>query len=200
MKRKPLIKRGLLFVVSAPSGCGKTTICRQLASTSPKLNSSISVTTRPPRDNETNGRDYYFVSREKFLKMRRDGKLLEWARNFGYFYGTPRGFVDKALMEGKDMLLAIDVKGARKVKKIKPESVTIFLAPPSISSLRQRLKKRGTDSPREIKKRLKVAEREIAQSKKYDYVVVNDTIEKALGRLRSIVRYEKIKKRTRKKR
>lgn len=194
MKRRRSPKRGLLFVVSAPSGCGKTTICKRLTSIFPRLTNSISVTTRPPRDNEKDGRDYCFVSRDRFLKMRKKGAFLEWAGNFGYFYGTPRGPVEKTLRGGRDMLLAIDVKGAAKVKKKVPESIHIFLRPPSISDLRARLKKRGTDNLGQMRRRLKIASREIARAKRYDYIVVNDSLNKAVKRVKSILQSEKKKR------
>lgn len=184
-------KKGLLFVVSAPSGCGKTTICKKLTSIFPKLTNSVSVTTRPPRDNEAEKKDYYFISRREFLKRRRTGKLLEWACNFGHLYGTPRSFVEENINKGKDVLLTIDVKGARKVREKIPRSIHIFLTPPSIFDLEKRLKKRGTERPGEIKKRLNIARREMAQAKRYDYVVINDSVENAVSRLKSIVRLEK---------
>lgn len=178
-------------MVSAPSGCGKTTICKRLTSIFPRLINSISVTTRPPRKNEIDGKDYYFISKDDFSRMRRKGRLLEWASNFGFFYGTPRRFVEGMLNQGRDVLLTIDVKGARKVKKRMPGSVHIFVAPPSLSDLKRRLKKRGTDEPREIRKRLNIARQEMAQAKDYDYVVVNDSLQKALRRIKSILQQEK---------
>jgi len=180
-------------VVSAPSGCGKTTICKELTKISPKLVNSISLTTRPPRDNEVNGEDYYFVSQDEFLKMRKKRGFLEWACNFGHFYGTPRRPVEEVLKKGKDILLAIDVKGAKKVKKKTPGSVHIFLMPPSMSVLEKRLKNRGTDGEKEIKRRLRIAKREIAQVEKYDYVVVNDSVKRAVEHVKSIVKQEKRK-------
>jgi len=180
-------------VVSAPSGCGKTTICKKLTKISPKLVNSISLTTRPPRDNEANGKDYYFVSQDKFSKMRRKRGFLEWACNFGNFYGTPRKPVEEVLKKGKDILLAIDVKGAKKVKKKAPGSVHIFLMPPSMAALEKRLKNRGTDSEKEIKRRLRIAKREIAQAENYDYAVVNDSVKKAVERVKSIVKQERRK-------
>lgn len=125
--------------------------------------------------------------------MRRGGGLLEWAWNFGHLYGTPRREVEKALGKGRDILLAIDVKGARKVKRKLPESIHIFLAPPSMSDLKKRLRKRGTDRPQEIRKRLNIARREMAQAKGYDYVVINDNLKKAVSRIKSILRSEKKK-------
>lgn len=123
--------------------------------------------------------------------MRRKGCLLEWAQNFGYFYGTPLGHVEKTLKEGKDILLAIDVKGAKKVKAKMPSSVHIFLAPPSMTALRKRLEGRGTEEPEKIKKRLDIARREMAQADRYDHIVVNDTLSEAVDRLKRIVRSER---------
>jgi len=193
MRRRRLNKKGLLFVLSAPSGCGKTTVCKRLTAIFPRLSRSVSATTRPPRKNEVNGRDYYFVSGDEFRRMRKKGELLEWAPVFGYFYGTPKAPVNETLNRGEDMLLAIDVKGAGQVKKKAPRSVHIFLAPPSMDDLRKRLKKRGTDRLLEIKKRLDVARGEMAQAKRYDYIVVNDALKEAVGRIESIMRSEKRK-------
>lgn len=128
------------------------------------------------------------------MKMRKRRAFLEWAGNFGYFYGTPRGPVEKTLRKGRDMLLAIDVKGAGKVKKKVPESIHIFLRPPSISDLRARLKKRGTDNLSQMRRRLKIASREIARAKRYDYIVVNDSLNKAVKRVKSILQSEKKKR------
>jgi len=178
-------------VVSAPSGCGKTTIRNKLASIFPNLASSISMTTRPPRSNEVEGKDYYFVSKKDFLEHNRNGELLEWACNFGHLYGTPRSAVQKAIREGKDILLTIDVKGAKKVKMAIPGSIHIFLMPPSIYDLEKRLKKRGTDNTKDIHKRLNVARREIEEAKRYDYIVVNDSIKSAVSKLKSIIEAEK---------
>jgi len=137
-----------------------------------------------------NGKDYHFVSRGEFLKKRKKKKLLEWASNFGYFYGTPLAPVKDSIKKGKNILLTIDVKGAKKVKKLIPDSIHIFLMPPSISDLKKRLKKRGTDKQKDIKKRLSIAAKEIKEAKKYDYTVVNDNINNAVSRLKSIVRLE----------
>jgi len=123
--------------------------------------------------------------------MRRRRSLLEWAQNFGYFYGTPLAHVEKTLKRGRDLLLAIDVKGAKKVKARMPSSVRIFLAPPSMTALRRRLEKRGTEEPATIRKRLDIARREMAQAKRYDHIVVNDTLNEAVDRLRRIVRRER---------
>jgi len=127
------------------------------------------------------------------LKMRKGGEFLEWAGTFGYFYGTPRGPVEETLRKGRGMLLAIDVKGAAKVKRKVPESIHIFLRPPSISDLRARLKKRGTDNLSQIRRRLKIARREMARAKRYDYIVVNDNLKKAVKRVKSILQSEKKK-------
>jgi len=188
-----LRKKGLLLVISAPSGCGKTTISKKLLSIFPNLTCSRSVTTRPPRDNEMDGKDYFFVSRKEFFKMRKKGELLEWASNFGNFYGTPRRFVKKTVNDGKDILLAIDVKGAKNIRKLIPESVHVFLMPPSIADLKKRLRGRGTDKLKDVKKRLAIAKREMAQAKLYDYVVMNDSIKNAVAELREIVSDEKNK-------
>jgi guanylate kinase len=152
------------------------------------------MTTRPPRNNEVNGRDYIFVSKEEFLKRRKRGELLEWATNFGTLYGTPKACVEKELRNGADVLLTIDVKGARQIKRKNPASIHIFLMPPSLAELERRLRNRATDKQKDITKRLTIAQREMTQSKQYDYIVVNDSIGDAVARLVSIVKGESKKR------
>jgi len=182
-----MAKKGRLFIVSAPSGCGKTTLCNLLARDLKGARMSVSVTTRPPRDGERDGKDYFFVTRKRFRRMARNGELLEWARNFGYDYGTPKTHVSRLIDKGKDVILAIDVKGAMKVKKRSPGCVSIFIMPPSAAVLRKRLLKRKTDNPAVIKRRLAVAKRELTYAPRYDYKIVNDTLEHALDKLKQVI-------------
>jgi guanylate kinase len=175
-------------VVSAPSGCGKTTLCRKLLSGGLGLAGSVSVTTRPPRPGEKDGSDYRFVSKRRFDGMARRGAFLEHEENFGYSYGTPRAFVERRLARGLAALLSIDVKGAMKVRRAYPgSSVLIFLLPPSMAALKKRLRKRRSDSPAVIGRRLALAKRELSYKGRYDYRIVNDDIEKAYARLRGVI-------------
>lgn len=180
--------KGKLFVVSAPSGSGKTTLCKKLLSDDIDLAHSISMTTRAPRPGERDGIDYYFVSRRHFQDMIKKRAFLEYEDNFGYFYGTPKRFIEEKLEEGGPVLLSIDVKGAMKVKKIYPKkSVLIFILPPSIDSLRKRLKTRMSEAPGAMSKRLGIAKKEIACKDRYDYRIVNDKLDTAYRRLKKII-------------
>jgi len=177
-----------LFVVSAPSGCGKTTLCRRLLADGLGLVDSVSMTTRPPRRGEEAGVDYRFVSRDLFEEMAGRGELLEYEENFGHLYGTPKKFIEDNLKKGKSVLLSIDVKGAMKVKRAYPkESVLIFLVPPSVADLKKRLRERKSDGPGDIARRLKIAEKELSYKSKYDYRVVNDRIDSAYKVLKEII-------------
>jgi guanylate kinase len=186
-------KKGKLFVISAPSGCGKTTLCTKLIKKVPRIGRSISLTTRPPRRGERNERDYIFLTKKNFEKEKKRENLLEWAVNFGYNYGTPKDRVLRLLNRGTDVILAIDVKGAMKVKRLCPDGVFIFISPPSMSELRNRLKKRRRDDSLEISKRMKVAAVELSYLPKYTYSVVNDNLKKAADKLASIVIAERCK-------
>ena len=183
--------KGLLIVISAPSGTGKTTLSHMLLREFPNMEFSVSYTTRKPRNGEINGRDYWFIDRETFEKMIEEGDFLEWAEVYGHLYGTSKSQVIKALSEGKDVLLDIDTQGALNVKKNFPEAVLIFILPPSLKELKRRLESRGTDDEETIKKRLKIAREEIRRAPLYDYVVVNDVLEIAFDNLRSIIKAEK---------
>ena len=190
LSKKP---KGLLIVISAPSGTGKTTLTRMLLEEFPHMEFSVSFTTRPPRPGEVNGKDYWFVSKEEFLKRIEEGDFLEWAEVYGNLYGTSKSQVLKALNEGKDVLLDIDPQGALQVKENFPDAVLIFILPPSLKELERRLRKRGTDSEEVIEKRLKIAREEIRRAPLYDYIVVNDSLEVAYGRLKSIITAEKFR-------
>lgn len=184
-------KQGKLFIISAPSGCGKTTLCKRFVGRVPRIVRSVSLTTRPPRKGERDGRDYIFVTKKEFERQKKGKNLLEWAINFGYYYGTPKDRVLGLLGRGADVILAIDVKGAMKVKKLYPKGVFIFISPPSMSELRKRLRKRKTDGRPEISRRMKVAKRELLYLPRYTYSVVNDNLKKAVDKLEAIVLAER---------
>ncbi|RJX18135.1 MAG: guanylate kinase [Ammonifex sp.] len=176
----------LLLVISGPSGVGKGTICRELQKLDPTIYLSVSVTTRPPREGEKEGKDYYFVSEDRFRELMEQGELLEWARVYDYFYGTPRTAVNKARAAGRDVLLEIDVQGGLKVRENCPDSILLFVLPPSLEDLSIRLKRRGTESSDSIDSRLRWAESELPYYKQYDYVVVNDTVAEAVAKVSAI--------------
>ena len=179
--------RGLLFIVSAPSGAGKTTLVERLVEQMPNLKMSRSYTSRPTREGETDGVDYNFVSRERFEAMIAAGDFLEWADVFGNLYGTCANDTERFLADGIDVVLVIDVQGARKVRACGVETTTVFVMPPSFEELEQRLRGRSKDSEEAIQRRLQVARAEVAAFADYDYVVVNDELTAAVDRLRSIV-------------
>ncbi|MEW6425996.1 MAG: guanylate kinase [Bacillota bacterium] len=183
--------KGILVVLSGPSGAGKGTVSRVLLRSSPDMLLSVSATTRLPRNGETDGVNYYFISREKFSLMITRDEFLEWARVYDNCYGTPRLPVEEALARGKDVLLEIDVQGGLQVKQKFPEAVLIFLLPPSWDELRSRLVKRGSEPAEEVAKRLQWARRELQSLSLYDYVVVNDQVEQAVEQIRSIITAEK---------
>ncbi len=186
--------KGELFVISGPSGVGKGVICKALVLSDPKICVSVSATTRKPRPGEENGVSYFFVSREEFERMIQAGELLEYMDVFGLnYYGTPKANVEKLIEEGTDVILEIDVNGARNVKKVRAEAVTIFIAPPSMKSLKQRLVGRGTETPEAVEKRFHKAEEEIRRMKEYDYVVVNDSLDSAIADVASIIRAERLR-------
>jgi guanylate kinase len=180
--------RGIPFVVSAPSGSGKSTLVKRLLEEIPGLLFSISFTTRLPKEKEKNGVNYHFVSRETFQQMVREGQFFEHAQVFGEFYGTACSSVEKLLEEGKDVILDIDTEGAAQVKQRLPHAVTIFIFPPSLMALRERLYSRRRDTQSEMEKRLRwAAEVEIHRYASYDYVIINDQLEQALEILKGIV-------------
>ncbi len=184
MKRN---KKGLIFVVSGPSGCGKTTLGKKLIRNFPDVVLSVSVTTRPRRKGEKNGREYIFVDEKKFVYLKKRNQFLEWAKVFGNFYGTLRQAVRKSINRGEDVILLIDIQGAMQIKKKLPHATFVFINPPSLNVLKERLEKRGLDSAVEAEKRLRRAREEMACNKEYDYNIINDRIEVALEHLKSII-------------
>ena len=190
----------LLIIVSAPSGGGKTTVCQQLLSARPDMTRAITCTTRPPREGERDGVDYYFLDAASFLKRVQAGNFLEHATVYGHSYGTLKSEVLEKLRHGKDVLLIVDVQGASSIRdraqedpELKRALVSVFLTPQSLTQLETRLKKRGTDSTAVINRRLGVARQEITQWKHFDYLLISDTIPEDLRRMLAIVEAEKMK-------
>jgi len=186
--------RGRLFVVSAPSGAGKTTLVERLVQTTPGLRMSRSYTSRPARPGEADGVDYHFVSRERFEAMIAGDQFLEWAEIFGNLYGTSTVDTERALHEGADLVLVIDVQGARQVRRQRLPVVSVFVLPPSFDALQQRLRGRSKDSDDQIRRRLDVAREEVNAVKEYEYVVVNDEIDACVERIRAIVLAERARR------
>ncbi|MEW6259324.1 MAG: guanylate kinase [Thermodesulfobacteriota bacterium] len=181
--------RSHLFIVSAPSGAGKTTVCRAVLDAIPDLVYSVSYTTRPPRPGERNGIDYHFIDESQFKAAIQQNRWAEWAEVHGNFYGTSADLIEQALSERKDVLLDIDVQGARSISARYPEhSVTVFLRPPDMDTLRRRLESRKTDSQAVIERRIRNAEQEMAQMHLYRHVIVNDVLEKAIGEMIRLIR------------
>lgn len=179
--------KAALYVISGPSGVGKGTVCQELLAYADELTLSISATTRAPRVGEVDGVNYHFLTKEDFKQRVANGDFLEWAEVYGNYYGTLRSAVQQELNDGRNVLLEIDTAGARQVKKIMPEAVLIFLAPPSPEELLRRLQGRNTDSPEEIARRQQCLQDELAQKVYYDYVVVNDVVADTVGQIRRIV-------------
>jgi len=186
--------RGLLFIVSAPSGAGKTTLVERLVEQTPGLRMSRSYTSRAARAGEADGVDYNFVTRERFESMVKAGEFLEWASLYGHLYGTCAADTERMLADGHDVVLVIDVQGARKVRAAGARTTTVFVMPPSFAILEQRLRGRSKDSEPEIQRRLQVARDEVAAFSEYDFVVVNDELTAAVDRLHSIVIAERARR------
>ncbi len=183
----PSCREGRLFIISAPSGAGKTTLRQAALSRLPDLSYSVSFTTRPPRPGERNGHDYMFISPDEFEAGIREGRWVEWARVHGHYYGTSALVLERARAAGRDVLLDIDVQGAQQICRRFPESVTIFILPPSLEVLEQRLRTRGTDRPEAIDVRLRNARREMEHSDRYGHVIVNDNLNAAIEELVAIL-------------
>ncbi len=183
---------GNLFVVVAPSGAGKTSLVDALLKAEPNVRLSMSYTTRPPREGEKDGVDYFFVGREKFERMIAAGEFLEHANVYGNYYGTSRAWIDRELGGDHDVLLEIDWQGAQQIRRIFPHMVGIFILPPSLGELRKRLKSRGKDSPETIEKRMASARDEISHVLEFEYIIVNENFEAALADLVAVVRAARV--------
>jgi len=183
-----------VFIISAPSGSGKSTLVHRLLQSVPNLAFSISYTTRLPRGSENNGVDYNFLSRQQFEERLQRNEFLEYAEVYGNYYGTHRSSIDNAVRDHKDLVLDIDVQGARQLKVAIPEAITIFVLPPSREVLEQRLRARSQDSEEVIQRRLKAAAEEVRNYTQYDYVLINREIEESAGRLATIVRAERMRR------
>jgi len=190
-----IARRGIMLVVSSPSGEGKTTLTRNLLEQEENVSLSISVTTRERRSSEIEGSHYYFISKRRFEAMRDSDELLEWAEVHGNYYGTPREPVEKALAAGRDMLFDIDWQGTRQLySKMRADVVSVFVLPPSASELKSRLERRAQDSGETIKRRLRNAAQEIPHWNEYDYVLVNRDLDRSFARLRAILTAERLKR------
>jgi guanylate kinase len=181
-------RKGHLFIVSAPSGAGKTTLCSAVLKAFPNLAYSISYTTRSPRKGERVGIEYYFISEDVFRKKIERNEWAEWAEVYGNFYGTSAEFLDKMLNGGKDVLLDIDVQGAQKLKSKYPDATLIFIMPPSFEILRERLLKRGTESTESLARRLEDAKREMAEAISYDVMITNGDLDVAIAGLKKLIK------------
>jgi len=179
--------KGNLFAISAPSGCGKTTILKNIFKIFPDIYFSISATTRPKRDNEIDGKDYFFITREEFDEYLKKDEFVEWNEHFGNRYGTLKSNIEAHLKKGEDIIFDVDVNGALNIKKCYPEAITIFIKPPDIKELENRLKKRGTETEDSIRIRLNRAKEEIEKSVFFDYIIVNDDLDKAINEVKDII-------------
>jgi guanylate kinase len=196
--RTEIARRGLLLVMSSPSGAGKTTLSRRLLASDNNITMSVSVTTRASRPGEVDGKDYHFITKERFVQMRDRGDLLEWAEVFGNFYGTPRKPVEEALAKGRDVLFDIDWQGTQQLAQAMAEDlVRVFILPPSAEELQNRLIKRQQDSSSVVAKRMAEASREISHWPEYDYVVVNDEVEGSHSQIMAILTAERLRRRRR---
>lgn len=189
-------RRGLMFILSSPSGAGKTTLADRILTKDGEVALSISATTRVRRPGETHGKDYFFVSEEEFFRMRDNNEFLEWANVFGHYYGTPRSLVEDTLRQGKDVLFDIDWQGAQQLDEVAGEDVVkVFILPPSREELERRLRKRAQDPEDVVQKRMKKADAEISHWAEYDYVIVNYDLDESEELLHSILFAERLKRR-----
>ena len=187
------MSQATLYIVTAPSGAGKTSLVRALLEREHAIRVSVSYTTRPPRPGERDGVDYHFVDRERFLAMQASGDFLEYAEVFGNYYGTSRRWLEQQLEQGTDVILEIDWRGARQVRRLMPHAVSIFILPPSREALLQRLRQRGQDSEEVIARRSREAIEEMSHYDEFDYLVVNDQFDTALAQLRCIVQSQRLR-------
>ncbi len=188
------MSKGLFIVVSAPSGTGKSSICQGFMEAFPEIKFSVSYTSRPPRPGEIDGKDYNFISREAFRKKIRQGEFIEWVENYGHLYGSSRRFIEEGVRDGRDLLLDIEPRGAKKIKQEFRGGIYVFILPPSRQELLKRLKKRGHERENVIQKRYKQSESEIKEISWYDYVIFNNDLKKAVNELIAIYTAEKCKR------
>lgn len=188
------MSKGLLFVVSAPAGCGKDTILEQVLAREDNVGYSVSATTRAPRVGEVDGTHYFFITRERFEEMIANGEVLEYTEYCGNYYGTPRKGVEAMLAEGKDVVLKIEIEGAMNIKKLFPDCCLVFILPPSMRELERRLRRRGTEDEPTIMRRIAQAKNELDAAADYDYFVVNDDLDDAVNDLIAVIRGEKCRK------
>lgn len=186
--------KGLLFVVSAPAGCGKDTILEQLFARTDTAGYSVSATTRAPREGEVDGVHYHFKTRGQFEQMIRDGEVLEYTEYCGNYYGTPKKGVEELTAQGRDVILKIEVEGAMNIKRLFPECCLVFILPPSLAELERRLRKRGTETEEKIIARTEQARREIELAENYDYLIVNGELSEAVDDLLAVLRAEKLRR------
>ena len=186
-------RKGLLLVVSGPTGAGKGTICKSILEKNDHIKLSISATTRKPRTGEVHGVNYFFIEKEEFKTMIEQGEFLEYAQIYDNFYGTPKAAIMETLEKGQDVILEIEMQGARQVKEVYPEGIFVFVLPPSLKELKNRIVGRGTETAEEIEKRFSCAFEEIKQIDDYDYFIVNQDVEKSVKELESIISSEKNK-------
>ena len=192
LKPKKAPRKGTLYIISAPSGAGKTTLVHALLESTPDLQLSISFTTRPKRPSEHDGIDYHFIDQEEFERRIKTGQFLEYAKVFDYYYGTSRAWVENELAHGENVLLEIDWQGAQQVRKIIPDTVSIFILPPSYKALEGRLRQRGADDEDTITRRMHDAVSEISHYHEYDYMVLNEKFDTALEDLQAIIRASRL--------
>jgi len=188
-----MFQKGLLVVLSAPSGTGKSTVSRLLVQRNDRLRLSVSATTRAPRKNEVEGKDYFYKTTDEFKNMIENDEFVEWVEYCGNYYGTPKKYIEDSVENGYDVLLEIEVEGAAKIKEKYPDCVLIFMLPPSFDELKKRIEGRGTEKPEVIENRLKQAKREIEYIDMYDYVVINDSLDNAINSVNIILEAEKSK-------
>jgi guanylate kinase len=186
--------KGIFIIVSAPSGAGKSSLCQRLIQAYPEIKFSVSYTSRPPRPNEVNGKDYHFISRKEFKDRIDQGEFVEWVENYGHLYGSSRNVMKEFILDGRDLLLDIEPRGAKKIKQEFKGGIYVFVLPPSRSELLKRLEKRGHETDEVIQKRFRQAENELKEISWYDYVIFNEDLETAVNQLISIYIAEKCKR------